>query len=128
MGQDNGDGTHRVFLKVTSKQLTGVLNRWLYIGTNAAGMQGIKLLEFLEAEEDENYPNKRQVELSQEIRNKMQEYKSRPANVNRRLLEIGYYAFIGLNLFLLCCLTFGVCCVCRQGGSTRHLPYQPIRW
>jgi len=46
----------------------------------------------------------------------------------RRLVEVGYYSLIGLNVLLLLSLTAGVCFVCYQGNSKRHRPRQPIRW
>jgi len=51
-----------------------------------------------------------------------------PHRPRRRLVELAYCAFIGLNVFLMCCLAIGVCFVCRQSHSKRHRPQQPIRW
>merc|ERR1712000_74105 len=100
--------------------LTWVRNRWLYFGPGAKGTQGIEFLEFLAAEPDTIYPNKPRIVLPKDIKRQIDEYKSK-RNVNRRrLVEIGYYAFIGLNMFLVCCLAIGVCCICRQGDSSRH--------
>jgi len=51
---------------------------------------------------------------------------SEPGIRRRRLVEAAYFAFIGFNMLLMCCLLVGISFAYHVG--TREANYAPIRW